>query len=140
MISHGQKPFLECSTAGDRRFSAMVARVSSRGNRCIEDIYQAAKVFSDGSTGLTRRMAKGRLPVNIDEVRDLYSTLWDEYLAENPALLDVLAAATGLSDRFGQKGHACQATELWRIRSVYLGLEPEAPSAPPPPPAQANLF
>jgi hypothetical protein len=121
MIQHGTAPFLECSSRGDRRFSAFAARIKSRGNRSIEEIYQAAKVFADGSTGLTWREAKGKRAVNADEVRALYSVLWDEYVAENPHLLSLLTAASGLQDLFGQAGHACQATELWRIRCAALG-------------------
>jgi len=122
MISHGERPFLECSSRGDPRFSAFKARVRARGNRTIEEIYQAAKIFEDGSSGLDWRGAKGKRAVNMDEVRALYSRLWDEYIEENPHLLEVLRAATGVSDIFGQIGHACQATELWRIR----GSEPSS--------------
>jgi hypothetical protein len=121
MIQHGTAPFLECSSRGDRRFSAFAARIKSRGNKSIEEIYQAAKRFEDGSTGLTWREAKGKRAVNADEVRALYSVLWDEYIAQNPHLLSVLTSATGLQDLFGQAGHACQATELWRIRCAALG-------------------
>ena len=121
MIQHGTARFLECSSRGDRRFSAFAARIKSRGNRSIEEIYQAAKVFADGSTGLTWREAKGKRAVNADEVRALYPVLWDEYIAENPHLLSLLTAASGLQDLFGQAGHACQATELWRIRCAALG-------------------
>lgn len=120
MIRHGSPPYLECSSRGDRRLSAFHARIRGRGDASIEELYQAAKVFeSDGVavTGLTWREAKGRAPTNVDEVRRLYSTLWDEYVAENPDLLPTLRAATGLSDLFGQVGHVCQATELWRIRN-----------------------
>jgi hypothetical protein len=124
MIQHGTAPFLECSSRGDRRFSAFAARIKSRGNKSIEEIYQAAKVFADGSTGLSWREAKGKRAVNADEVRALYSVLWDEYVAENPNLLAVLTEATGLQDLFGQAGHACQATELWRIRCAVLGTAP----------------
>jgi hypothetical protein len=120
MIQHGTGPFLECSSRGDRRFSAFAARIRGRGNRSIEDIYQASKVFADGSMGLTWREAKGKRAVNADEVRALYSVLWDEYIAESPHLLSVLTAASGLQDLFGQTGHACQATELWRIRCAAL--------------------
>lgn len=123
MIKHGSAPFLECSSKGDARLSAFRARIRARGNRSIEELYQAAKVFADGSTGLTWREAKGRRAVNADEVRALYSALWDEYVAENPHLLDVLKAASGTSDMFGQAGHACQATELWRIRCAALRAE-----------------
>ena len=120
MIKHGEAPYLECSSRGDKRFSAFYARLKIYDNRSIEEIYQAAKVFEDGSTGLTWRQAKGRKPVNIDEVRRLYSYLWDMYIIENPELLQVLLDASGVSDMFGQKGHQCQATELWRIRQSHL--------------------
>ena len=124
MIQHGTAPFLECSSRGDRRFSAFAARIKGRGNKSIEETYQAAKVFADGSTGLTWRESKGKRAVNAEEVRAPYSVLWDEYIAENPHLLSVLAAASGVQDLFGQAGHACQATELWRIRCAALGVAP----------------
>jgi len=117
MIQHGSPPYLECSGAGDERFSAFNARIVRRDGASIEATYQAAKVFEGGLTGLSWRQAKGKTPVNVEHVRGLYSELWDEYMAENPHLLPVLRAASGLSDRFGQPGHACQATELWRIRN-----------------------
>lgn len=116
MIRHGEAPFLECSSKGDKRFSAFYARIKKRGNKSIEEIYQAAKVFEDGSTGLTWRQAKGRKAVNSEETAKLYRKLWKEYVKENPELLPVLVEASGLSDIFGQEGHVCQATELWRIR------------------------
>jgi len=112
------------SSRGDRRFSAFAARIKGRGNKSIEDIYQASKVFADGSTGLTWREAKGKRAVNADEVRALYSVLWEEYIAENPHLLSVLTAASGLQDVFRQAGHTYQATELWRIRCAALGGVP----------------
>lgn len=126
MIRHGVAPFLECSTKGDLRFSAFIARVNGKS---IEKQYQAAKYFDDGSTGLDWRHAKGRRAINQEEVALLYSKLWDQYIAEHPELLDVLKKASGLSDIFGQPGRVCQATELWRIRSEHLsllrGLPPE---------------
>lgn len=119
MIKHGSAPFLECSTRGDRRFSAFCAYINCRNGKSIEEIYQAAKVFEDGSTGLTWKEAKGRIPINSEEVAKLYSRLWDEYIDENPFLLDVLKMVDGLSDMFGQSGHVCQATELWRIKCKF---------------------
>ena len=118
MIKCGVAPFLECSSKGDKRFSAFYARIRSHGNRSIEDIYQAAKVFADGSTNLSWRAAKGRRAINMDEVKTLYGLLWDLYLLENPELLAVLKAASGVSDIFGQAGRQCQAIELWRIRNA----------------------
>jgi hypothetical protein len=52
------------------------------------------------------------------------TTPWDEYIAENPHLLPVITTAGGLQDLFGQVDHACQATELWRIRCAALGVAP----------------
>jgi hypothetical protein len=120
MIRHGEHPFLECSSDGDRRFSAFFARIRGRGGKTIEEIYQAAKVFRNGDTGLPIDEAKGFRPVNVKECAELYATLWDEYIAENPRLLQPLLHARGLSDRFGRKGGVCQATELWRIRNQTL--------------------
>lgn len=115
MIRHGVAPFLECSSRGDKRFSAFHARIKAVGNRTIEDIYQATKMIN-GCTGLTWREAKGKKPDNAEYCALYYSWLWDIYIYENPDLLPVLRSATGLSDMFGQDGHCCQATELWRIR------------------------
>lgn len=120
MIRCGNAPYLECSSKGDKRFSAFWAKIAGRGNRSIEALYQAAKIFEDGETGLDWRAAKGRKAVNQAEVSRLYSILWDEYLLENPELMPVLLAQSGLQDIFGQAGHCCQATELWRIRCAAL--------------------
>lgn len=75
MIQHGEAPFLECSSRGDKRFSAFYARIKKYGNKTIEELYQAAKVFEDGSTGLTWREAKGRKAVNAEETARLYRKL-----------------------------------------------------------------
>lgn len=117
MITIGERPYLECSTRGDTRFSALCARIHGRGGRTIEDLYQAAKIFPGGVRGLPANQARGLRCCNIEEVRALYSKLWDEYIAENPHLLVVLRDSPGLSDWFGKEGHACQALELWRIRN-----------------------
>lgn len=117
MIKHGEPPYLECSSKGDKRFSAFYARIKVLGNNTIEYLYQAGKVFEDGSTGLSWREAKGRKSINPEKDREYYSYLWDIYLFENPELIEVLINASGLSDMFGQINHACQATELWRIRN-----------------------
>ena len=66
---------------------------------------------------------QGRQPVNADQVRALYAVLWDEYIVENQHLLPDLINAAGVSDMFCQAGHACQATELWRIRATAVGFQ-----------------
>jgi hypothetical protein len=90
-------------------------------------MYQAAKVFRNGDTGLPINEAKGFRPVNVKEVAELYATLWNEYMLENPDLIDLICSYPGLSDRFGRKGSVCQATELWRIRNAYLEAGSEDP-------------
>ena len=120
MLRFGEPPYLECSSKGDKRFSAFYAHIKARGNKSIEELYQAHKVFADGTTGLHWRKAKGRTDcVNLRECRMLYSILWREYIVENPELNFIINRASGLSDIFGQAGHACQAEELWRIRRNY---------------------
>ena len=94
MIKHGQEPYLECSSKGFKKFSAFVATIRKRGDKSIEEIYQAAKVFKDGTTGLSWRAAKGKKAINTVEVQKLYSILWDEYISENPELLGVLREAS----------------------------------------------
>lgn len=120
MIRVGIPPYLECSSKGFKPFSAFYARIGSRGNRSIEEIYQAAKIFDDGTTGLSIKEAKGRQAINMNDVCQLYSQLWREYIDENPEYKEVLFNATGLSDIFGQPGHMCQAIELWNIKEALL--------------------
>lgn len=117
MIRHGKAPYLECSSKGDKRFSAFYAKIDGVS---IEERYQAAKIFRKEPTGpgLSWKQAKGRHAINQDFCSALYSQLWDIYIALNPELIDVLKKASGLSDLFGQEGHCCQATELWRIRNT----------------------
>lgn len=114
MIKIGKSPYLECSSKGDKRFSAFYAKVNGKS---IEDQYQKAKIFEDGSTGLTWKEAKGRKPINIEEVQKLYKELWKQYLLEHPLLIRGLKQASGLSDMFGQEGHVCQAIILWELRN-----------------------
>lgn len=117
MIRHGEPPYKECSSRGDRRFSAFCAKPKSLGGKSIEEAYQAMKVFEDGVTGLTWKEAKGRKAVNMDECAKAYAQWWQEWIDEQD-LLPVLKEASGLCDRFGQKGHMCQATVLWEIRNT----------------------
>jgi hypothetical protein len=144
MIRRGVAPFLECSTAGDRRLSAFVAGMQFSkcckafttgsfeeirfcdkcGKPCeyawksIEETYQGAKILENGRTGLSWREAKGRKAVNAAECAELYSRLWDRYIAEHPELLAWIRKWPGLSDKYGQPGRCCQAVELWRIRNA----------------------
>ncbi len=124
MLKFGEEPFLECSSKGDKRFSAFYARVDRDGiKRSIEDWYQRAKILEDGSRPLDWRGGKGKVPVNAEEVRKLYRELWDMYFNQNPDYLAVIAEYNGFSDIFGQEGHACQAEEIYRIRMALEASE-----------------
>jgi hypothetical protein len=59
MIKIGNPPYLECSSKGFKPFSAFYARIKSRDNKSIEELYQAYKIFEDGSTGLSWQEANG---------------------------------------------------------------------------------
>ncbi len=127
MIRHGEPPYLECSSRGDRRFSALFARLIRYDMRTIEDLYQSAKVFDRTTPGvgpdghiLNWRDAKGKTPINLVEVGVLYHNLWRWYLEENPHLIQILLDASGLSDMFGQPNHQNQATTLWTLRNKYF--------------------
>jgi len=122
MIRHGEAPFLECSSKGDKRFSAFNARVKFYDNKTIEEIYQASKVFKGGKTNRRWQEAKGRFAINQDDCAKFYTLLWRLYMVENPHLMTIIINASGLSDMFGQTNHVCQATELWNIRNEAIRM------------------
>ena len=120
MLRYGFPPYLECSSKGERRFSAFSARLRSHSNQSIEALYQGFKIFPGGISGLSTVEAKGRLAINQKESAAFYRQLWIQYIEENPELYPVLLNTPGVSDVFGQPGHVCQATELWRIRVARM--------------------
>lgn len=119
MLKRGEPPYLECSSKGDKRFSAFYARPSTLNGDSIEEAYQAMKVFEDGCTNLSWRAAKGRKAVNQKECAKAYEQMWRDYIDENPHLLNYLKQQSGLSDIFGKEGSVCQADILWKIRCEH---------------------
>src|SRR6478736_5199827 len=67
MIQHGVAPFLECSSKGDKRFSAFYARLRTENNRTIEDLYQCSKVIN-GKLVRHWREGKGKRADNAEYV------------------------------------------------------------------------
>lgn len=120
MLKRGKEPFLECSSEGIKRLSAFHARPKRLNGETIEVAYQAMKVFEDGSTNLHWRDAKGRQAVNQRDCAQFYEGCWRSYIYENNDLLQLILQAPGLSDKFGQEGHVCQADVLWTIRERHL--------------------
>ncbi|MCL1598772.1 MAG: putative molybdenum carrier protein, partial [Actinomycetia bacterium] len=106
---------LDITTKGEpfaQQFSAMNARLTSRGGRTIEDIYQH----------VIKGSRKGAAPV--DKTLDLetaYTNLWREWADENPALFQEITqkvlAGTRLTDQFSPNGTAVrsQARSIQRI-------------------------
>lgn len=115
MIKIGQPPFLECSSKGDKRFSAFYARLKCMDNKSIEEIYQASKIFDDGSTNLTITQCKGKKAINMDYCAKIYSWAWKKYFEENPDLLEYAKKFNGFSDIFGKPNCQCQAIEIYNI-------------------------
>jgi hypothetical protein len=79
----------ECSSRGDKRFSAFYARVNGRS---IETIYQCdIKGYDPGGTNW--HLGKGKPPRNSmsrEDTKAAYKKLWEQYLEENPELKEFL--------------------------------------------------
>lgn len=93
----------ECSTKGDRRFSAFTATLSD--GRTIEEHYQCdVKGYDPG--GRNWRLGKGKPPLNRSTALwERYLALWAAWADANPQLLaelksNVEAAGGIVSDRF----------------------------------------
>lgn len=121
---------LECSTRGDRRFSAFGAYITIRGKTdCIENFYQRAKRTDDGSIA-----GKGKpfsyfvcpfcgLEFPGEEVSDFYKGLWIIYFNKYPELLEYAAEFDDFHDMFKGKSVNCQADvirEMVRDKESFI--------------------
>lgn len=112
-----QDKVLECSSRGDKRFSALFAKVTIKGReRSIEEFYQDAKRTADG-----KKAGKGRpfdhmidpytgtkLPAA--EASNLYKGLWISYFSKNPELAAFAGHFEEFTDMFrSEKTENCQA-------------------------------
>ena len=107
---------LECSSKGDKRFSAFYASVIINGKiASIERWYQNAKRdANDSIPGKGRRVAYMINPFNGHKLpasclSDFYKTLWIRYLNAHPELLEYASKFDTFTDMF--RGHCinCQA-------------------------------
>lgn len=119
------KKVLECSSAGDSRFSALYAKVKVNGiTDTIENHYQKSKVFLENNKFIQYddfKKAKGKKPIafNIGGFilplrfgAMFYHMLWYKYLKVNKNLQDVLSNYDDYSDKFKGKSFVCQATSI----------------------------
>lgn len=111
----------EVSTAGDKRFSALNAKL--KDGRTIEEAYQL-DVKGYRSLGYSWRQAKadrGRNAPNKmtpEELYQAYKGLWRQWASENPELIEELRKASEgktLTDRFASGGAVSQARALTEI-------------------------
>ena len=113
---------LECSSRGDKRFSAFYAYVNIDGKlNSIENHYQLAKRFGDGKIPISWKECKGKKPINfvfrgkvlpLEKLSDYYDWLWKVYLDENPELVEFLKGFDEYSDCFGKIGCNNQAVSI----------------------------
>ena len=110
--------FYEVSTRGDRRFSALVARL--RDGRTIEEAYQL-DVKGYRKVGNDWRIGKGRPPLDKTiDVRACYLALWRQWANENSTLIEELRSLSRgkiLHDRFAKPGRVSQAEALTIVLS-----------------------
>jgi hypothetical protein len=110
---------LECSSKGDKRFSAFYAKVFAFGKwDSIENHYQLCKRFGD-FVPQTWRDAKGKKPTHINingkdyDVKYLsmfYKLLWISYLDNNKELVEYAKQFDNFHDMFkGKNTVNCQA-------------------------------
>lgn len=108
---------LECSSAGDKRFSSFYAQVTFNGvTRTIEEWYQNAKRDENGKVP-----GKGK-PVDyfvwdekvrpVAELTSLFQMLWDTYLDNNPDLVYYALEFDDYNDKFKGKSINCQADAI----------------------------
>lgn len=124
VLMNSNRKVLECSSKGDKRFSALYAKIDVNGVfDSIENHYQKSKVFLSEDNKLIQyddwRVSKGKLPVafNISgyylPIRFgamYYSLLWYKYLKANPSLDKVLEQFEVYHDIFKSKNsYVCQA-------------------------------
>lgn len=106
--------YLECSSKGDKRFSAFYAKVSFYGMvDSIEHIYQSVKRDVNGN-----RVGKGRkvnyivingIELNPKYLTPLYKLLWVKYLDNNKELVEYAKDYDIFTDSFRGRCINCQA-------------------------------
>ena len=112
-----QLRILECSSHGDRRFSALFALVKIKGKeQSIEEWYQNAKRTSDGKKAgkgkpfdyIVCPFTGSKLPAC--EASNLYKGLWITYFTKNPDLVEFAKGFDEFHDMFrGKNTVNCQA-------------------------------
>ena len=126
-----EKKILECSSRGDKRFSALYARVMYMGKKdTIENHYQNSKRFLNPMSGeyVQCDSPKGKKvdgAVVFDELyepdilTDFYTYLWIEYFRTNQDLLQYASTFDDFNDMFKGKSINCQADVIRNLVRDY---------------------
>jgi hypothetical protein len=126
----GAPPYLDCSSRGDKRFSADHARILGQDRATIAELYESAKRYRPGhplvdtqGAPIDWRKIRGIRPVNLFEVKSLYRSLWESYFEERPDLVEILCRSSGLCDTLTPKWQITPIFVLWDIRKKLLLAE-----------------
>jgi len=122
---------LECSSKGDKRFSAFYAKIKIFGKYdSIENHYQLSKRIGE-FIPTTWRDVKGKKPTHlhiggfdydIKYTQAWYDLLWVKYLDNNPDLVNYAKTFDKFTDMFKSKGTiVCQADSIDKY--VKLGRD-----------------
>ncbi|WP_199028440.1 KH domain-containing protein [Ralstonia sp. ASV6] len=131
----------EISSAGDKRFSALNARLAD--GRTIEEAYQL-DVKGYRVQGNHWRLGKGKSPLQPmtqDEIWKAYAGLWRQWADENPTLMAELRQAVAgkvLTDKFAATP-VSQARALAEILTEQDQVSPEKRPAPEKLPSSREL-
>lgn len=112
---------LECSSKGDKRFSAFYAKVKIFGKYdSIENHYQLCKRIGDFMPKIWRDV-KGKAPTHfhldgfdydLRYLSSFYDLLWVSYLDKNPDLVEYAKEFDDFNDIFKGKSKNCQADSI----------------------------
>jgi FMN phosphatase YigB (HAD superfamily) len=96
------EPYFECSSKGDKRYSALYAKVDGKS---IEEIYQLdIKGYRSETDNWLDAKKKPPKNKTIEEAYEEYKELWVKYFKENPELLEEIqekAKNKTITDMFG---------------------------------------
>lgn len=114
---------LECSSAGDKRFSAFYTMVDMFGvTESIESHYQAVKRNAKGNycrkgEKVDHIIIKGH-KLDVKYLTPLYILLWVKYLDKHPELVAFASQFDDFNDKFRGKCVNCQA-DVIRVYVKY---------------------
>lgn len=120
---------LECSSKGDKRFSAFYAKITLPNNviDSIENIYQFSKRFPYQAN--TIKEAKGKTPhffvflnqeYPINLLSSFYEFLWILYFIQHEYFVDYIKQYSKFTDSFRGKSINCQADIINKVKALGL--------------------